>query len=161
MIAFSFVRILLGIRRLTEDEFKTFRGYDANFAIAGGDRGEPPPTESDAFDALQAIIDGQNTVAPWTTSYAIARYPRRLKPLASGMAKRLLELIGSDKSEPTARHQQIIILSTGLAALQPDDFASVGDELSDLLRRESAWENIPAIYLRVADLGARVFPFCQ
>ena len=75
------------------------------------------------------------------------------------MAKRLVELIAANKPEPLARRQQIIALSTGLAALQPSDFASVGDGLSDLLRREAAWDSIPALYLRLADLGPRLYPF--
>ena len=153
------VSILLGIRGLTAGDFKTFRGYDDKTAIAGSDRGNPPPTDGDAFDALQAIVNGQNIGAQWSSSSAIARNPGRLKPLAGGMAKRLLELVASNKTEPLARRQQIIALSTGLAALQPNDFASVGDGLSELLRREAAWDNFPALYLRLADLGPRVYPY--
>ncbi len=153
------VSIMLGIASYTEAELTDFRGYPVNAAGPQRPDAAPHPDHDAAFAALRAIIDGQSPSVGWTMSYAIANDPARLAPLASGMAKRFMELNGPTAADAPRRHEQSALLAAGLTALAPGDFAAVAGPFDDIVRKGEGWRLYPLLYLRLADRGPSMFPF--
>jgi hypothetical protein len=152
------VSIMLGIKKLADEEILAFRGFAAN-----ADAAEPVVTvrpvlgEDEAFDALQAVINGENPIISWTTGPSIAGNPARLAPFAASMVKRFLALSQPDKIDAPGRREQAALLSTGIVALPQADFAAAAGQLSGVMRRGGAPEEFPALYVRLADADANMY----
>jgi hypothetical protein len=145
------VSIMLGIKALSRDEIRDFRGFDAQAPI------RPAAGEDEAFEALRDIIDGRSPALSSETSFLIAGNPLRLAPLAAGMAKRFVDLNRVDNANLPGGREQATLLATGIAALGPADFASVQGQLTDLSRTDGVREEYPLLYLRLADGGPKLF----
>ena len=153
------VSIMLGIERLTPDEIKSFQGVAPILPDSAPDASRARQIEDDSFATLKATIDGRYTTIPWTAAYAIGSNPRRLAPLAAGMVDRILALNRTGSIDAPDRRQQSLLLAAGIAALPQNEFLKVGERVSELVRREGGWDDLPALYLRSADLGAQSYSF--
>jgi hypothetical protein len=153
------VSIMLGIRKITDDEILSFHGFAAGADAAGPVAARSDSGEDEAFETLRAVIKGQSPAIAWTTGHTIASDPVRLAPLAAGMAKRFIALSQPDKTDAPGRREQAALLSTGLVALPKADFVAVADQLRVFMRRGGSAEEHPALYLRLADGGPNMFSF--
>ena len=144
------VSVMLGIRRLSKEE------------IAGRISWNPPPRhppgEDQAFDALRDVVEGRSPALSWSTSVLITGDQIRLAPLASGMAKRFLDLGRSDNANFPGRREQAALLATGIAALGRAEFETVQNLLADLARKDDVRDEYPLLYLRLADSGPQLYP---
>ena len=142
---------MLGLKRRSKEEMINFR------TLVGSESVRAAPGEDDAFEALRAVIDGQNPALSWTTSILVAGDASRLGPLAAGMAKRFLELTRVDSPDLPTRRDQAALLAVGLAALGPAEFAGVQGQLIDLARNNNLRDQHPLLYLRLADAGPNLY----
>ncbi len=145
------VSIMLGLKSRSKEEMTSFR------SLAGSAPVRAARGEDEAFEALRAVIDGQNPTLSWTTSMLVAGDASRLGPLAAGMAKRFLELSRPDSPDLSGRREQAALLAVGLTALGPAEFAGVQGQLADLARNNSLREQYPLLYLRLADAGPKLY----
>jgi hypothetical protein len=75
------------------------------------------------------------------------------------MTKRFLDLSQKGTSGVPGRLEQIRLLMVGIVALAPTEFATVQDQLLDLIRKDnSIRDNYPMLYLRLADAGPKMYP---
>jgi hypothetical protein len=148
------VSIMLGIKVLSDDQIAHFHNSDVGDA--------PPmraaPGEDAAFGALQDVVSGRSAAISWAMSLLIASNPPRLAPFAAGMTKRFLDLSQTAAGVVPGRLEQARLLAGGIVALDPAEFATVQDQLSDFARRDnSIRDNYPLLYLRLADVGPRMY----
>ena len=145
------VSVMLGLKRRPEEELAGSRGVDPDSSV------RPVPGEDDAFEALQDVIDGRTPVLSWTTGSLITGNAARLAPFAGGMAKRFVELAIADSADLPEPHGQMELLATGIAGLGPAEYGGVQDQLADLVRKESIRKDFPLIYLRLGQVGPRLY----
>ncbi len=145
------VSVMLGIKGLSMSEMTNFRGF------SGETSPRAAPGEDEAFEALRAVIDGRSPALSWATGLLISGDSPRLAPLAAGMAKRFLALSRMDDADLPGLREQAALLTTGIAALGPAEFASVQDQLADLAQRLGLRDEYPLLYLRLADAGPKLF----
>jgi hypothetical protein len=148
------VSIMLGIKVLSDDQIAHFHNSDVGDA--------PPmraaPGEDAAFGALQDVVSGRSAAISWAMSLLIGSNPPRLAPFAAGMTKRFLDLSQTAAGVVPGRLEQARLLAGGIVALDPAEFATVQDQLSDFARRDnSIRDNYPLLYLRLADVGPRMY----
>jgi hypothetical protein len=154
------VSVMLGIKVLSDETIAKLPDDPGFGEVAAR---APPPAEARdanaAVAALRAILAGQSPSLTRDMNFAIASDPSRLAPLAPSMAKRFVELNRPDASEIPGRREQAELLAVGLAALNRADFAAIAEPLAPVLRADAAAQDYPALYLRIADVGAAAFPF--
>ena len=91
-------------------------------------------------------------------SFLIASNPSRLAPFATATTKRFLALIQTGAVDVPGQLEQARLLAGGIVALGPAEFATVQDLLSGVARRDnSVREDYPLLYLRLADVGPRIY----
>jgi hypothetical protein len=146
------VSIMLGIRRLSEEETMNFARINWDYPA------RPAPGEDEAFDALRDVLDDRSPAISWATSFLIAGDQSRLAPFATGMARRFLDLSRSDNANIPGRLEEAALLAAGIAALGPAEFAKVQDLLADLVRKDVVRDKYPLLYLRLADNGPKLYP---
>jgi hypothetical protein len=141
---------MLGIKGRSEYEIARFHDSDLGIRAA--------PGEDAAFSALQDVIDGRSPPLSWRTNFLIGNNPSRLAPFAVAMTDRFLALNDGSVPDVPTRLEQISLLVAGIVALRPSEFSGVADRLSDLLRRDSNLQgNYPLLYVRLADVGPKVY----
>jgi hypothetical protein len=149
--------LMLGLHKYTPAELAAFRGFPEN-AEAVARAGQEAERVTDAvFATLEAILAGGSPELPHNMSYAIAREPARLAPLAERMASRLVEL----QAGPAARKdgEMMGVLASGLAALPAEAFGRVAAAALAAVRAGADPKSHPTLYLRAADYGAAALPF--
>jgi hypothetical protein len=145
------ISIMLGIKALSRSEIANFRGFSRETSPRAA------PAEDEAFEALRAVIDGRRPALSWATASLISNDSSRLAPLALGMAKRFLALTRTNDAVVPGLREQTALLATGIAALEPAEFAGVQGQLADLAQRPGLREEYPLLYLRLADAGPKSF----
>ncbi len=153
------VSVLLGIRRYTAADLAGFAGFESNAAALDQAHEEPEQVQNTVFDALASIIDGQNPKPPFNLGYSLAANPERLAPLAEGMTRRFVALVGGDRNTPY-RREQIEALAVAIGALPHEALAPVAGALLDVISHDPrARTAYPMVYVRVAEAGAAALPF--
>jgi len=107
--------------------------------------------ENSVFDALDAVIDGQNPKPPFNLGYSVATRPDRLAPRAEGMTRRFVILVSGDiRTVPNGR-EQIEALAVAIGALPHEAFLSVAGSLFDVVKEDPdrVRHKYPMIYIRM------------
>jgi hypothetical protein len=148
------VSIMLGIKSLSHYEIVHIRNSDAGSDLPT----RSTPGEDAAFGTLQAVINGRSPPLAWSTGFLIANDPSRLAPFATAMTKRLIDLHHGGGFDVPGRLEQSRLLVNGIVALEPVEFATVQELLSDLARGGiDVLNTYPLLYLRLADAGPRMY----
>jgi len=155
------ISVMLGIRRYTAADLSTFAGFDSNTQALDSVHKEPEKVENNVFDALEAIIGGQNPKTPFNLGYSVATNPERLAPRAEGMARHFVALVRDDiRTVPNGR-EQMEALAVAIGALPHEAFLSVAGPLFDLAKEDPdrAMQKYPMIYIRMGEAGMMTLPF--
>jgi hypothetical protein len=152
--------VMLGLPKYTSDELANFRGFPQNDAVVARLAEEPSRVEDEIFAVLADIIAGNNPKPNEATAYNLWKNPSRAAPFAQGMIKRLAELNDASPPGPPNRFVQMRTLISALAALSPDVFAGVADQVTAMIQQvPDASDRLDLLYLRAADVGPSVLPF--
>jgi hypothetical protein len=138
-----------------------FAGFDSNLQALDSVHKEPEKVENSVFDALDAVIDGQNPKPFFNLGYSVATSPDRLAPRAEGMTRRFVILVRGDiRTIPNGR-EQIEALAVAIGALPHEAFLSVAGTLFDVVKEDPdrARHKYPMIYIRMGEAGAMTLPF--
>ena len=151
------VSIMLGIRKYSAGDL-------AERKTAPVDRGVETMSrpmaldENPALAALQDVVRGQNPAASWSMVQGVGQNPARLAPLAAAMANRFIELDRTGSSDAPGKRLQLALLAAGISALDPLSFAAVEDRLTDFPGRDHVRQDYPLLYVRLGDVGQKLFP---
>jgi hypothetical protein len=155
------ISVMLGVRKYVAADLLNFAGFDSNLQALDSVHKEPEKVENSVFDALDAVIDGQNPKPPFNLGYSVATSPDRLAPRAEGMTRRFVILVSGDiRTVPNGR-EQIEALAVAIGALPHEAFLSVAGPLFDVVKEDPdrARHKYPMIYIRMGEAGAMTLPF--
>ena len=155
------VSVMLSIRKYVAADLSNFAGFDSNLRALDSVHKEPEKVENSVFDALDAVIDGQNPKPPFNLGYSVATSPDRLAPRAEGMARRFVALVRGDiRTIPNGR-EQIEAVAKAIGALPHEAFVSVAGPLFDVVKEDPdrAMQKYPMIYIRMGEAGTTTLPF--
>jgi hypothetical protein len=152
--------VMLGLPKYTSDELANFRGFPQNDAVVARLAEEPSRVEDEIFAHLADIIAGNNPKPNESMAYNLWKNPSRAAPFARAMIKRLAELNDASPPGPPNRFAQMRALISALAALSPDVFAGVADQVMAMIQQvPDASYRLDLLYLRAADVGPSALPF--
>jgi hypothetical protein len=155
------ISVMLGVRKYVAADLSNFAGFDSNLQALDSVHKEPVKVENSGFDALDAVIDGQNPKPFFNLGYSVATSPDRLAPRAEGMTRRFVILVRGDiRTIPNGR-EQIEALAVAIGALPHEAFLSVAGTLFDVVKEDPdrARHKYPMIYIRMGEAGAMTLPF--
>lgn len=155
------VSVMLGIRKYTSADLKSFSESSNNAGALARAHEEPKRAEDEVFAALDGLINGQNPQIPFNFSYAITTNSDRLTPLADAMVRRFVTLVHSDILAVPNRNAQIAALGDAIGALPHAAFVDVAAPLLDLVKEnpDRALSAYSIIYIRLGEAGADALPF--
>ncbi len=155
------ISVMLGIRKYVAADLTNFAGFDSNLPALDSVHKEPERVQNSVFDALDAVIDGQNPKPPFNLGYSVATNPDRLVPRAEGMARRFAALVRADFRTVPNWREQIEALAVAIGALPHEAFVSVAGPLFDAVKEDPdrARHKYPMIYIRLGEAGAMTLPF--
>ena len=153
------ISVMLGIRKYVAADLTNFAGFDSNLPALDSVHKEPERVQNSVFDALDAVIDGQNPKPPFNLGYSVATNPDRLVPRAEGMARRFAALVRADfRTVPNWREHEVAV---AIGALPHEAFVDVAGPLFDAVKEDPdrARHKYPMIYIRLGEAGAMTLPF--
>ena len=155
------ISVMLGIRKYVAADLANFVGFDSNLPALDSVHKEPEKVQNSVFDALDAVIDGQNPKPPFNLGYSVATNPDRLVPRAEGLARRFAALVRADSRTVPNWREQIEALAVAIGALPHEAFVSVAGPLFDAVKEDPdrARNKYPVIYIRLGEAGAMTLPF--
>jgi hypothetical protein len=155
------VSVMLGIRKYAAADLYTFAGFDSNSPTLDSVHKEPERVQNNVFDALDAVIGGQNLKVPFDLGYSVAVNPDRLTPRAQGMASRFAAVAPDYVAAVPNAREQLEALGVAIGALPHEAFVSVADPLFDVVKGDPdlAMKKYPMIYIRMGELGTAALPF--
>ena len=151
------VSIMLGIRKYSASDLAERKTAPVDAGVEALSR--PRPTEENvALAALEDVVRGQNPAMSWSMIETVGQNPARLAPLAAATAKRFVELDRAHLPDAPGKRQQLALLAAAISALDPLSFAAIEDRLTDLPGEDHVWQDYPLLYVRLGDVGQKLFP---
>ncbi|MBV9290550.1 MAG: hypothetical protein JO288_22490, partial [Hyphomicrobiales bacterium] len=145
--------VMLKIAARSEND--SVRSRDMKVMAGTESPSEPATADDAAFAELESLIKGGENELSSRTAQIVANNPSRLGPLAPLMVSRFLELHQKKLPDAPGRGRNLSLLAMAIAALRPDAFSAVQEQLAPHLGELSAY---PLLYLRTADAGAATYP---
>jgi hypothetical protein len=155
------ISVMLGIRKYVAADLSNFAGFDSNLQALDSVHKEPEKVQNSVFDALDAVIDGQNPKPPFNLGYSAATSPDRLTPRAEDMARRFVALVRGDITTVPNGREQMEALAVAIGALPHDAFVGVAGPLFEVIKEapDRAIHKYPMIYIRMGEAGTMTLPF--
>ena len=151
------VSIMLGIRKYSASDLAERKTAPVDPGVEAVSRPRPwtrtppwRPSKTWSADKIRRC--------PGRWSRASGQNPARLAPLAAAMANRFIELDRTGSSDAPGKRLQLALLAAAISALDPLSFAAVEDRLTDSPGRDHVRQEYPLLYVRLGDVGQKLFP---